>query len=87
VDTHNNGCKTLHPSLLQIMTFSTGIFDPKVPLSVTSQKNHLSYFGQVIFDMMDLIVAFLTNRVVDYLIGQINQQTFWATIFWGQNFN
>jgi hypothetical protein len=72
VDTHNNGCKTLHPSLLQIMTFSTRNFDQKVPLSVTSQKNHFSYFGQIIFDMMDLIVAFLTNRVVDYLIGQIN---------------
>jgi hypothetical protein len=37
--------------------------------------------------MMDLIVAFLTNRVVDYLIGQINQQKFWAASFWGQFLN
>jgi hypothetical protein len=59
----------------------------KVPLSVTSQNNHLSYFGQVVFDMMDLTVAFLTNQVVDYLIGQISQQKFWATIFLGQFFN
>jgi hypothetical protein len=37
--------------------------------------------------MMDLTMAFLTNQVVDYLIGQISQQKFWATIFFGQFFN
>jgi hypothetical protein len=39
--------------LLQIMTFSTRNFDQKVPLLDTS-KNHLSCFGQVVFDMIGL---------------------------------
>jgi hypothetical protein len=43
------------PTLLQIMIFSTWNFDQKVPLSDTSKKNHLSYFGQVVFNMTDLI--------------------------------
>jgi hypothetical protein len=67
--------------------FFNWIFYQKVPLSVTSKKNHLSYFGQVVFDMMDLIVAFLTNQMVEYLIGQISQQKFWATNFLGQFLN
>ncbi len=37
--------------------------------------------------MMDLIVAFLTNQMVEYLIGQISQQKFWATNFLGQFLN
>ncbi len=44
-------------ALLQIMIFFTRIFDQKVPLSDTSPKNHLSHFGQVVFDMTDLIVG------------------------------
>jgi hypothetical protein len=87
VDTHNNGCKTLHPSLLQIMTFPIEIFDQKVPLLVTSQKNHLNHFVQVVFDITDLIVAFLTSQMVDYLIDQINQQKIWVATFLGQFFN
>ncbi len=83
VDTHNNGCKTLHPSLLQIMAFSNYKFWPKSTPINHSKKNH-RHFGQVIFDMIDLIVAFLTNQVVDYLISQINQRNIWATIFLGQ---
>jgi hypothetical protein len=37
--------------------------------------------------MTDLTMAFLTSQVVGYLIGQISQQKFWATIFLGQFFN
>jgi hypothetical protein len=36
--------------------------------------------------MTDLTVAFLTNQMVDYFIGQINQQKIWVTIFLGQFF-
>ncbi len=36
------------------MTFSTGNFDQKVPLSDTNKKNHLGHFGQGIFDMTNL---------------------------------
>jgi hypothetical protein len=87
VDIHNNGCKTLHPSLLQIMTFPIGNFDQKVPLLITGQKNHLSHFGQVVFDMTNLTMAFLINQMVDYFIGQMNQQKIWVTIFLGQFLN
>jgi hypothetical protein len=37
------------------MTFSIGIFDQKVPLLDTNKNNHFSHFGQVVFDMIDLI--------------------------------
>jgi hypothetical protein len=42
-------------TLLQIMIFSTENFDQKVPQLDTNKKNHLSHFGQVVFDMTDLI--------------------------------
>jgi hypothetical protein len=44
VDTHNNGCKTLHPSLLQFMTFPTRNFDQKVPVLVTVKTTTLVIF-------------------------------------------
>jgi hypothetical protein len=84
VNTHNNGYKTLHPPLLQIMTFPIEIFDQNIPLLVTSKENHLSHFIQVVFDITDLIVAFLTSQMVDYLIDQINQQKNWVATFLGQ---
>jgi hypothetical protein len=37
------------------MIFSIGNFDQKVPLLDTNKKNHFSHFGQVVFDMIDLI--------------------------------
>jgi hypothetical protein len=43
------------PTLLQIMTFFIINFDQKVPLSDFSKKNHFSHFGQVVFDMTNLI--------------------------------
>jgi hypothetical protein len=35
--------------------FFNGNFDQKVPLLDTSKKNNFSHFGQVVFDMIDLI--------------------------------
>jgi len=40
-------------SLLQNMTFSIGNFDQKVPLSNTSQKNHLNHFLHDQFDQCE----------------------------------
>jgi hypothetical protein len=37
------------------MNFSIGNFDQKVPLLDTNKKNLFSHFGQVVFDMIDLI--------------------------------
>jgi hypothetical protein len=37
------------------MTFSTVNFDQKVPLLDTNQRNHFNHFGQVVFDMIDLV--------------------------------
>jgi hypothetical protein len=56
------------------MIFSIGNFDQKVPLLDTSIKNHLSHFGQVVYDMTNLIGGLLTTQVVGYF-GWPNQPT------------
>ncbi len=58
------------------MTFPIEFFDQKVPLLITSQKNHLSHFVQVVFDITNFIVTFLTSQMVDYLIGQSTNKKF-----------
>jgi len=66
------------------MTFSIGKFDQKVPLSDTSKKNHLVILIKSFLTWLIWLVVFLISRVVDYLIGQINQQKIWAIMFLGQ---
>ncbi len=44
-----------HIPVLQIMIFLTRNFDQKVPLLDTDKKNHFTHFGQVVFDMTNLI--------------------------------
>jgi len=63
-------------SLLQIMIFSTWIFDQKVFLFDTSKKNHLVILVKLFFTWLIKLVIFLTNWVVGYLTSQIKQQNF-----------
>jgi len=69
------------------MTFSIWNFDQKIPLLNTSKKTISIILVKLFLTWPIWLVAFLTSQVAGYLICQINQQKFWATIFLGQFFN
>jgi hypothetical protein len=59
------------PTLSQIMIFSIGNFDQKVPLLDTSKKTTLVILVKLFFTWPIWLVAFLTNQVMGYLTSQI----------------
>ncbi len=65
------------------MIFSTRNFDQKVPLSDTSQKNHLNHFGQVVFNMTNLTSGiFLQVKWWIIWVIKLANKNFGQQVFW-----